>query len=533
MKTRELPDDIKKLKEIIIDLETRHDQELRENKNKYLILEEKLKVLQRRFFGRKSEKTEDENPDQPQLFNEAELHGNLDKKQSARMDEKKPVKSHFRKKKRKNSFPSHIPVIEETHDLSEEEKNCPCCNNERPCIGHEETKELDIIPEQVRVIKHIIKKYGPCECEGFKNSEVPEIVSSRRQERILPGIIASVGLLAYIFVSKFLDSMPFYRQEKRFNRFGVNISRTNMCNWLLAGSRKCGDLLDLMWKIIRAGPFIQMDETGMQVLKEPGRLAKQKGYMFVTIGYDKSNKPLIVYHYHRTRNQSIVADVLKGFKGHLQTDGLNIYDNVENTGEILKVGCGAHSRRNFFEAAELCQSKDTTAHKVLKYFRKIYRIEKRLRNELHDKNIDLNEFVKKRKEQTALIMEEMYNFLQREKDAVAPGCKLGKAISYALNKWKYWIRYLDKWYLTPDNNYTERKIRNYVIGRKNWFFSDTLRGAHASSTMFSLIQTARENGLNPYWYLRYLFTKLPAAATEEDLKKLLPTELEPEEIKQV
>jgi hypothetical protein len=276
-----------------------------------------------------------------------------------------------------------------------------------------------------------------------------------------------------------------------------------------------------------------MDETGMQVLKEPGRSAKQKGYMFVTIGYDKSNKPLVIYHYHRTRNQEIVADILKGFKGYLQTDGLPIYNNVEKTGEILKVGCGAHSRRNFFEAAELCKSKDTTAHQVLKYFKKIYRIERKLRDELHCKNIDRNEFVKKRKEQTEPIMEEMHSLLQREKDIIAPGSRLGQAINYALNEWTSWIRYLDKWYLTPDNNYTERKVRDYVIGRKNWVFSDTLRGAHASSTMFSLIHTARENGLDPYWYLRYLFTKLPAVETEEDLRKLLPTELGPEEIRRV
>lgn len=533
MKIGELPDDIDKLKELIINLETQHKEELREKHNKYLILEEKFKVLQRRFFGRKSEKSEDDNPDQPQLFNEAELHGNLDPKQSAQMDEEVTVKSYSRKKKRKNSFPSHIPVVEEIHDLSEKEKSCPCCSNERPCIGQEETKELDIIPEQVRVIKHVMKKYGPCDCEGFQNNEAPEILSARRPARILPGIIASVGLLAYIFVSKFLDSMPFHRQEKRFMRFGVNISRTNMCNWLIAGSRKCGDLLDLMWKTVRAGPFIQMDETGMQVLKEPGRSAKQKGYMFVNIGYDTNNKPLVIYHYHRTRNQEIVADVLKGFKGYLQTDGLSIYKDAENAGEILKVGCGAHSRRNFFEAAELCQSKDTTAHRVLKYFRRIYRIEKNLRNELHDRNISRNEFVKKRREQTEPIMEDMYNLLVREKDIVAPKSKLGKAISYALNEWQSWIRYLDKWYLTPDNNYTERKVRGYVIGRKNWNFSDTLRGAHASCTMFSLIHTAKENGLDPYWYLRYLFTKLPAAKTEEDLRKLLPTELLPEEIKQV
>jgi transposase len=285
-----------------------------------------------------------------------------------------------------------------------------------------------------------------------------------------------------------------------------------------------------MWKTIRAGPFIQMDETGMQVLKEPGRTPESKGYMFVTIGYDKSNKPITIYHYHRTRNKKIVAKVLEGFKGYFQTDGLKIYNDTENHKGITKVGCGAHIRRYFFDAQKLCKKKKGTPHTILEYFKEIYRIERKLRKDLEGKKLSKNEFVKKRKEQVKPILKEFHKLLLKERNDIPPKTKLGVGINYALKEWSKWIRYLEKWYITPDNNYVERKIRDYVIGRKNWYFADTLMGAHASSTMFTLIHTAKENGLNPYWYLRYLFSKLPQVETEEDLLKLLPTELKPKDI---
>jgi transposase len=532
-----LPDNTDELKRIILNLENTYkkkfeeqEKELKEERNKNLVLEEKYKILQRKFFGSKSERIE-ETPGQIHLFNEAELYCNLhDVEKLDKEEETVTVKSFKRRKKRKSVFSKDLPIVERIHDLSEEEKKCPCCNQERPFIGYDTAKELDIIPEQIRIIEHKQRKYGPCKCEGFKNEEEKQIITANKPKRLLPGTIASEGLLSYVFTAKFLDSMPFNRQEKRFSRFGIGISRTNMCNWVIGVSRKCQDLLELMWKKVREGPFIQMDETGMQVLKEPGRKAKKKGYMFLTIGYTESHKPIVIYHYHRTRNKKIVSEILKGFKGYLQTDGLNIYDDCEDSLNIVEVGCGAHIRRKFFEVAEL-SGEEGTADKVLKYFKEIYKAERELRHELKDGNITKDVFVRIRKKRTKPFLEELHSLLVSEKDNVPPGVGLGQAINYALKEWDKWIRYLDHWFLTPDNNYAERKIRSYVIGRKNWYFSDTLRGAYSSCTMFSLIHSAHENGLNPYWYLRYLFTKLPYAETEEELYRILPTEVKPEDIK--
>jgi len=524
VETKPLPDNVDTLKEMVIELRS----ELKEERFNSLVLEEKLKILQKKFFGRKSEKLPEDNG-QPLLFDEAE-HGcdeivdNKSEKQ-----EEITIKSHTRKKKRKPTFPEHLPVKEEIHDLSEEEKKCPCCGKERPCIGNQETKEIDIIPEQIQVIKHIQKKYGPCDCEDFKNNEEPEIVTAKKPKRLIPGAIASVGLLAYIFISKFLDSLPFYRQESRFKRLGIEISRTNMCNWTISVSRKCQDLLSLMWKEVRAGPLIQMDETGCHVLKEPGRSPQSKGYMFVTIGYTKKHSPIIIYNYHRTRNKKIVVDILKGFKGYLQTDGLNIY-NENDLNDVICIACGSHIRRYFVDAAAISKKKDGIANIALEYFKEIFKIESKLRDELKEYKLTREDFVDKRRKLVEPILENLHKYLTEKQVEVPPEMKIGEAISYALKEWKYWIRYLNEWYLTPDNNYTERMVKPFVIGRKNWYFNDTLRGAYASSTLFSIIQTAKENGLNVYWYLRYLFTKLPEVETEENLRKLLPTEIEPEEL---
>ena len=514
-----LPDNSSDLKDIIKGLQNKHQKEIQEEKNKYLILEEQYLILQKKFFGRKSEKLPEDNG-QPLLFNEAEFVSDIE--ENKEIEENITVKSHARKKKRKKTFPAHLPVKVETHDISEEDKKCSCCGKERSYIGSDETREIDIIPEQIRIIKHEQRKYGPCDCDGFFNKYEPEIMTAKKPKRLLPGIIASVGLLAYIFVNKFLDSLPFNRQENRFKRLGMEISRTNMCNWQISVSRKCQGLLDLMWKEIRSGPFIQMDETSCQVLKEPGRSPQSKGYMFVTIGYNKDHKPIVIYHYHRTRNKKIVGDILDGFKGYLQTDGLGIYNYAEYLEGIKRVACGAHLRRNFYEAAELCKKKKGVAHTALFFYGKISKIEEDLRK---DTNLTNEEFETKRRELMNPILKEFQEFILEKKPLVPPQSKLGKALGYAAKEWSKWIRFLDKWYITPDNNYTERKVRAFVIGRKNWHFSDTLRGAHSSATMYTLVQSAKENGLNPYWYLRYIFVKLPYAETEEDLRILLPTEV--------
>lgn len=298
-----------------------------------------------------------------------------------------------------------------------------------------------------------------------------------------------------------------------------------MCNWLIIAASKCQELLSLMKEDILKSDLVQMDETTVQVLKEPGRSAKNKSYMWVTLGH-REKKQTVFYHYHPSRKGEIPSTFLERYKGYLQTDGYIGYKSIGEEEGIKHVGCLAHIRRYFHEAASLSK-KAGTAQQILAWIGKIYLIEKELRA---DKDLNNEQFVKERKIQVAPFIKKIKNHLDKKVDLVPPESKLGKAIGYALREWKKFIRYQDAWFLTPDNNLIENKIRPFVVGRKNWLFSDTPRGAHASAAIYSLIQTAKANGLEPYRYLKYIFKKLPYCENREDHRKLLPTQLSAEEL---
>jgi transposase len=269
------------------------------------------------------------------------------------------VPEHKRKKKGRKPLPKDLPREEVVHDLSDEEKRCPCCNTERPCIGEKTSENLDIIPAQIKVIKHIYPKYGPCSCEEFKENEISEVVQKPAIPRIIPKSIVSPGLLAHILISKFADALPFYRQEKIFARIGVDIPRATMCNWTIHASGTCSRLLELLWEDLLNGPLIQMDETSLQVLKEPDKSPDSKSYMWVTVGYPEVGR-VILFHYHPCRKQRIPFELLKNYQGFLQTDGYDGYNAVSELPGITHVGCCAHARRNDKLALMESKSKKTT-----------------------------------------------------------------------------------------------------------------------------------------------------------------------------
>ena len=534
---KQLPDDPEKLKNIISDIISElslqhediiHDYEnkLKEEKFRYQILEEKFKILRSKFFKSRSEKLSDEEKLQMRLFNETEEGVDSEEPEESGSADKIIVKGYTRGKRGRKPLPDDLPREEVIHDLSDEEKQCPCCGEARPAIGKEETEELDIIPAQIKVIKHIRMKYGPCACGEFLEKEIPEVKIAPMPLRMIPQSIVSPGLLAYILTSKFVDALPFYRQTKMFERINVDISRATMCNWAILAAQRCIDLISIMREEIRSGPLIQMDETTVQVLKEPGREPTAKSYMWVTVGYPQPDKPVILFDYRPTRSQNIPLDLLKGYEGYLQTDGYGGYNAAGNVPGIIHIGCFAHARRYFHDAFTL-NKKSNTAQRGLSYIQKLYKVE----HDLRDKKLLPEDFAKQRRILAEPVLNEFHNWLNVQKEAITPESKLGKAIHYSLNEWHKLIRYLDAPFLRPDNNAVEQSIRPFVIGRKNWLFSNTPRGAESSAVIYSLVQTARANNIEPYHYLRFLFTYLPAASSVEDLMKLLPTNIQPDNIR--
>ena len=519
-----LPDDPNLLKQLIIDLSSKHEKELQKERRKYLTTYEELMSLRRLYFGKKSEKLTPYDKEQMVLFNEAEAgaeEGEENKDISASVS---TVKSHTRKKPGRKPLSPDIPRVEVVHDLSEEEKKCPCCGEKRPVIGKEDTEELDIVPARITVIKHVRMKYGPCSCEGFLHKEISEVNTAKMPERMIPGSIASSGLLAYVLTSKFVDSLPFYRQEKMFGRINAEISRATMCNWTISVADRCKELVNLMEEEIRKGPLIHMDETTVQVLKEPERKAEAKSYMWVSVGYPSGDKsrPLILYRYHPTRSQDIPAEFLKDYKGYLQTDGYKGYNKAGDRKDIVHSGCFAHARRYFYEAMKQ-NKKSKAAHKGLSYIQKLYTIE----SDLRGRKLPDDEFILKRKQMVIPVLDEFHNWLKSQ-NGILPESKTGKAIQYTLSEWNRLTKYLEHHLMTPDNNAVENAIRPFVIGRKNWLFSNTPRGAHSSAIIYSLIESAKANDIEPYLYLRHLFINLPRAKSTDEIRKLLPNHLNPD-----
>ena len=247
--------------------------------------------------------------------------------------------------------------------------------------------------------------------------------------------------------------------------------------------------------------------------------------MWVAIGYPARGHPLVLYQYHPTRSQNIPCQFLEGFRGYLQTDGYQGYTLTGNREGVIHVGCFAHARRYFFDAAKL-NRKDSRAHRGLGYIQKLYEIENRLRSE----NLDPDIFVKRRKKESEPVLDKFHDWLVQTKPQLVPSSRIRKAVDYTLKEWDRLIRYLEVEFLTPDNNEIERAIRPFVIGRKNWLFSNTPRGAHASAAMYSLVESAKANGIEPYHYLRFLFTRLPKISERDELKSLFPCFVNPEDI---
>jgi transposase len=492
-------------------------QALPQNAQKYIhslkvendILREKLRLALYQRFGRSSEKIDSS---QQELFEEIEE----DQAPETTTDETTIVAAHQRQKNAgRKPLDENLPREEVLHDIPAEEKVCGC-GAELSEVDEVVSEELEIIPEQIFVKRHIYPKYACRCCEGSGDEDKPVFRIAKAEPRLLPGSIASPALLAFILVNKFTDHLPFYRQEKRFERIGARISRQDMANWSIRAYQVLKIMEELFVKKIKEGPVIQMDETPVQVMKEPDRPDIRKSYMWLARGGPPDN-PLVLYRYHPTRDALFIKDFLLGFSGFLQTDGYAAYDSaLKENEQIIHVGCMAHLRRKFHEAAK-GSKKAGGPHIALSKIQKIYRVEEELRSQ----DLETPIFLETRRKQVTPLLEDFKNYLDQKAPQVRPSSAFGKAIFYASSEWAKVIRYLDSPYLTPDNNAAERSIRPFVLGRKNWLFAGSPRGADASCFFYSLIETAKENRLNPYGYLKWVFETAPWLEKSE-YEKLLP-----------
>ena len=485
----------------------KEENEILEAKVKYY--EEQLRLNASKKYGSSSEKI---NPEQISIFNEAEK---LSQKES-----KEPVAEEIitkrkaaRSKKRRTYDDLEVEKI--YYNLSEEEKICPKCSNILHEMKTEIRKEFKIIPAQVKIVHHLKQVYAcrHCDNEGISGT----IITAKMPNPILKGSMVSPSLLAFIINNKYSKALPLYRQEKEFINFGIDISRQNMAKWIVSSSNDHLKIFyDRLHEELLKEDIVHADETTLQVIDEKDN---KKNYMWLYASANLGKKQIYLYDYKASRANKHPKTFLKGFKGYLQSDGYAGYNSVE---DVIQVGCMAHARRKFAEAIKsLPKGADiskTKTNEGINYFTKLYKLEKEY------KQLSINERYILRGKNTKPLIEEFHDWLLEEKEKTLPKSPLGKAIKYTLNQWNKLINFLEDGRIEIDNNRAERAIKPFVIGRKNWMFSKSPNGAIASAICYSVIETAKANNLKPFYYLEYLFEKLPNLDLENpsELDAILP-----------
>ena len=481
-------------------------------RNKYYEIKERYDLLIYKQYMRSAEKIPADDKQQL-LFTDETEPVEIEKEED---EERTTVSSYSRNKKGRKPIDSRIPREVTIIDIPESEKICACGANLTK-IGEEISERLEFIPQRIYVKQIQRFKYACRQCEGTEDEEKPVVRIAPVQPTIIPRSIASSSLLSAIFTHKFEDHLPYFRQEKQFERIGVEISRQDMSNWQQHVYTKLTPLFSLLRETVKSGSVIQMDETTVQVIGEEGRKDTQKSYMWLARG-GPPLKTVVWYEYHPTRAAYHAKEFLEGYSGYLQTDGYEGYDSaVRDMPGIVHVGCFAHARRKFFEASKAVK-KPGSAEQGIKHIRKLYLLEDKLRVQ----NLCDEEFQQQRLKLAEPILQQFKSWLLKRKEEVLPSTLMGTAINYSLKQWEKMTAYLESPYLTPDNNACENAIRPFVLGRKNWLFCQSPKGAKSSCGIYTLIETARQNNLIPAHYLSALFEMAPLAISTEDWEKLLP-----------
>jgi len=508
-----LPDDPAALKQLLADVLSSAQKLAASKDGQIEQLREQNALLIQRLFGRKSEQSAD--PDSPQLamFNEAEQLAEAAPEAPAVEAQEEVVAPTKRRGKRK-PLPAELPRVEVIHELPEHELTCECgCRKQ--AIGEETSEQLEIVPMQIRVIRHIRKTYA---CKGCETAPV----TADKPAQLIEKSLASPSVLAMLLTTKYVDGLPLHRFEKVLSRHGVDISRQTLARWVIQCGEQLQPLLNLLRDQLLESPVIHCDETRVQVLKEPDRDPSSQSWMWVQTG-GPPDRPVILFDYSSSRAQEVPLRLLQGYRGYLMTDDYAGYNAVAAQAGVERLACWAHARRKFVEAQKV-QPKGKTgrADIALGMINKLYGIEREL------KEIDAEQRYQGRQQRSLPILAQLKAWLEKTQPQVTAQNALGKAVNYLASNWSRLQRYVEAGHLPIDNNPAERAIRPFVIGRKNWLFSDTPKGATASAQLYSLVETAKANGQEPYAWLRHVLESLPLAKDVEDYEALLPWNCTPE-----
>lgn len=505
----QLPDDIAALKKII---------ERLQNENQFL--REQFELARRRQFAASSEKSADQ---LELIFNEAEAIEALAELTEDACEEaisatnieapkilNKPTAD---KKPGRKPLPASLPREERLIDITEEQKICPCCQGALHRVGEERSEQLEYIPASIKVIETVRPKYACRHCD--KTAEVTPFVIAPVPCSPIPKSMATASLLAQIICNKYQFGLPLYRQVTLFQQSGIEIDRRSMANWMI----KCGAWFERITDAFKIHLLQQLaihaDETPIKVIDED----REKSYMWVYCsGADSPSahnhlKNIVLYDFQPSRAAACPKAFLQDYAGYLQVDGYAAYEQTQ----AKLVGCFAHARRKFIDAQSVQpKGKIGKADWALNHIQKLYAIEKQLADKTPAERYVL------RQEKSAPLLTQLKSWLDKSSHEVLPKSAIGAAIFYCLNQWNKLAAYVQDGHVQIDNNRAERAIKPFVIGRKNWLFSATNRGARASAILYSVIETAKANGVEPLQYVHRLLEELPCRKEDDNIEDLMP-----------
>jgi len=493
-------------------LREQHDAlrgELRIVRTERDLLKERLNAFMRKLFAAKSEARGSEQKDL--LFNEIEALAPAPVPPEVAPEDTVEVPAHRRAKRGRKPLDAALPREVIRHELSEAERICPNDGARFEEIGVEASEQLDIVPAQVRVIRHERVKYAcPCCDQALRTAPAPL--------RLIPKGLLTESALAWVITAKYQDALPLYRQAALLGRFGGDISRNTLAGSLVRAGAAVQPIINLLRDQMLDATLIHGDETELQVLKEPGRSAQQKSYLWAQMS--GSGPPIRLFTYAPSRSAETARRLYDGARGVLITDGYEVYANVARAYGLVHLGCWAHARRRFVDAeAALPKAARTSTQPSVQFIAvigELYAIEAAARE------LGVKERLHLRHERSRPVLARIQVLLLAHLHNVLPGSLLGQALHYLSAQWPKLVRFVDDGSFPIDNNACENAIRPFVVGRRNWLFADTVGGASASANLYSLIETCKANGIEPYRYLCALFVALPKATCLEDYEALLP-----------
>ena len=480
------------------------DKLRQENETLTRRIEELLEALRlqiHRQYGTSSEQTP---PAQARLFDEPaeELEAEVETEATTAAQPR-------RARRRGTRLCPDLPRVEVVHDLSDEEKICSEHGCDLEPMGQEVSEQFEFIPAQVRVIKNIRKKYTCPVCEG-------NVMTAKAPPQLIPKSMATPSLLAWIAVSKYADALPLYRQCTIFERIGFEADRTTLANWMITCGERVQPLINLLSDRLREAPYLHVDETTVQVLNEPGREARSKSWMWVSAAGPPGART-VLFHYDPSRGHGVAKQLLADYQGAVMVDGYEGYDAACQANGLVRLGCWAHARRRFVEAQRLQpKGKSGKADQALALINRLYALERRL------KEAGPKQRYEARQQEAKAVLEKLHAWLEKTLLHTAPKTALGKALGYLHSQWPRLVRYVDDGRWPIDNNPAENAIRPFCVGRKNWLFANSVRGATAGANLYSLIETAKGHGIEPMLYLEFVFKRLPMIDTVDGFEALLP-----------